>query len=49
MTMTGHAIFFKKLTSGLENDMKNLANFQLKASKLKLSWDPFHKNRKCMS
>ena len=49
MTLKSHAKFEQKPTSGLENDMKNLANFSpghLKVSKLVLSRDPFAQCRK---
>ena len=41
---------WRKLTCGLENHMRNLANFHqkhLKISKLGLWWDPFIQSRKC--
>ena len=40
-----------KLTCHLENDMRNgkFSPEHLKISKLRLRWDPFIQNRKCMS
>ena len=53
MTLKSDAKFEEKLTCGLENDMRNLANFHQaehwKVSKLGLSLDLFVQNRKCMS
>ena len=40
MTLKSDAIFEEKLTCGLENDMKNLANFQQSTGKCQ-NWD-FH-------
>ena len=51
MTLKSNAKFEGKLTRGLKNDMRNLANFHqnyLKVSKLVFSWDPFDQSRKCM-
>ena len=51
MTLKSDAKFEEKLTCGLENNMKNLANFHQSTgvSKLRLSWDPFVQSRKCVS
>ena len=52
MTMKSHAKFEEKLTCGLENDIRNLANFHQntwKGQKLVLSWDPFAQSRTFMS
>ena len=52
MTLKSHAKFEEKLTSGSENDMRNLANFyqnHLKVSKLVFPWNPFVQSKKCMS
>ena len=51
MTLKNHAKFEEKLTCGLENDIRNLANCHqntLEWSKLGLWWDPFTQSRKCM-
>ena len=51
MTMKSHAKFEEKLTSGLENHMKNLANFHQNIESLKICtlWGSFIRSRKCMS
>ena len=38
MTLKSDAEFEKKLTCGLENDMRNMANFHLSTSKCQ-NWD----------
>ena len=38
MTLKSHAKFEKKLTCGLENDMRNLANFHQSTQKCQ-NWD----------
>ena len=49
MTLKSHAKFEEKLTRGLENDMRNLANFYQNMSKLVFSCDHFVESRKYMS
>ena len=52
MTLKSYVKFEEKLTCGLENDIRNLANFlpeDSKVSKLGLCWDPFIQSRKCKS
>ena len=45
-TLNSHAKFEEKLTSGLENDMRNMANFHqstyIKVSKLGFLWGSFY-------
>ena len=52
MTLKSGAKFEEKLIFGLENDMRNMANFHQstwKISELVPSWDFFIQSRKCMS
>ena len=50
MTLECDAKFEEKMTCGLENDMRNLVNFQhTKFSKLGLSLGLFIQSKKCMS
>ena len=53
MTLECDAKFEEKLTCGLENDMRNLANFHKSTPNSQnwdfLSLDPFIQSRKCMS
>ena len=51
MTLKSYARFEEKLTSGLENDMWNLANFHQNIESLKICtlWGSFIRSRKCMS
>ena len=52
MTLKSHTKSEKKLTCGLENDMRNFGKFSsehVKVSKLVFSWDAFFQSRKCMS
>ena len=52
MTLKNDAKFEEKLTCALENDMRNIANFNQKtwkSQKLGLWWDAFIQSRKCMS
>ena len=49
ITLKSHAKFEEKLTRGLENDMRNLANFYQNMSKLVFSCDHFVESRKYMS
>ena len=52
MTLKGDAKFAEKLSCGLENDIRDMANFYRstwKISKLGHWWDPFIQSRKWMS
>ena len=52
MTLECEAKFEEKLTCGLENELRNLANFHHSTrnfQKLGLPLDPFIQSRKCMS
>ena len=51
MALKGDAKFEEKLTCGLKNDMRNMANFHgaLESLKLGFWWDPLIQCRKSMS
>ena len=52
MTLECEVKFEEKLTCGLENELRNLANFHHSTrnfQKLGLPLDPFIQSRKCMS
>ena len=51
MSLKSDAKFEEKLTWGLNNDKRNLANFHqsTQVSKLELWWGPFIQSTKCMS
>ena len=46
MKLRGYAHFEEKLTSGLQQDKRNLSNVHQSTSKLELWWDPFVQSRK---
>ena len=51
MTLKSDKKLEEKLTRGLKNDMRNLANFHQCTQKCKnwVPWGPFVQSRKCLS